>query len=769
MLSSSVGQRLITAFFAALELRHLAECEARLAELQQLTQQEPIYLGWCAYFEGILANERDLDWARAEQIFSDLLLAELQPPLRGRILLALGRTYDLQGRWLEAIQVCERSLPLFSQFDQPVDRAKAWKQIALAYYGGFTQADFGPEVLPKAVSYCQSALAALEPLADPDLDWLKGSLWNALGFIYVSLGQLNEAIACYQQDLTLCQAQDDRHGMGLTYGNLGEVYQKQGDFEAAELAYQQALALIREFKDHYEEIEALANLAFLYQEMGQVEPALAHYQQAIQLIEALRAGISSETAQTGYFATVADIYANKVLLCLATKQEALAFDTIEQARSRALLDLLAARSPHLWPENEARPLTLLEVQTALPEDSLLLEYFTTGLIETPAGQAAAGAQRHRFPSERTLLFAVTADTFQAFDLNLSPNKLRPQRLQSVVERHFLQPQTRRILYDQLIGPVEPLLIGKRRLYLVPHGPLHYIPFQALLAPDGETLLRENGPQLSYGSSATLLFRKADETEKAAELLAPFSCLALGYNGDEAYQLRFTEEEARRVAQVAGGRALTGPLPKKATLFREARYYQLLHLSCHGEFDPDNPLASALHLGPMETLTGLDVLDQLQLNCKLVILSACESGLSRVRRGDELIGLRRAFKYAGASALIATLWRVDERSTLILMEKFYRGVHEGLTFAEALKQAQLYLKQLSEVEALEILASSLALLTDGADPTQANPVELRQQAKAYLKQLGGRSEDDNPEPFSDRGDGRKIFADPFFWASFILVD
>ena len=93
------------------------------------------------------------------------------------------------------------------------------------------------------------------------------------------------------------------------------------------------------------------------------------------------------------------------------------------------------------------------------------------------------------------------------------------------------------------------------------------------------------------------------------------------------------------------------------------------------------------------MTAAEVLERLHLRCDLVTLSACESGLSRVRRGDELDGLMRAFLFAGASALVSTLWRVDERSTLILMERFYREILAGVGFAQALRQAQLYLRSL----------------------------------------------------------------------------
>jgi len=557
-------------------------------------------------------------------------------------------------------------------------------------------------------------------------------VWNTLGLIYRNLGQWDQAISCYQQDLAICRTLDDRFGMGKSYGNLGEIYQKRGrdNWPDALEAYQKALSLIREFDDRYEETEALANLGFLYQEMGEYKLALDHYGQAIHLIEDLRAGITSEEARAGFFTTIVDTYANTVLLCLAAGREAQAFNYVERARSRAFLDVLAAGSPNLLRKMEAVTMTLPEVQAALPADALLVEYFTTGLVEARAGRSATDqrAQRHRFPPARTLVFAVTRDGIQVHDAGLSPNSLRPQKLDSVVERHFLQPQIRRMLYDNLITPVEGLLRGRRRLYLVPHGPLHYTPFQALIASDGDTLLREEGPQLVYAPSATLLFRYG----RAEPGRAPAPCLALGYNGEGVTRLRFAEDEARGVARLTGGQVLVGPSPKKAALYSQAANYRLLHLSCHGDFDPESPLASALHLAPGESLTALDVLHHLHLRCDLVTSSACESGVSRVRRGDELIGLIRAFMYAGAPALIATLWRVDEHSTRILMEKFYQEVQTGIGFAGALKRAQLYLKNLTYKEALNVMGMESGTAT-----------------------LLGE-------------DKEGIFADPYHWAPFILV-
>ncbi|MFQ5872674.1 MAG: CHAT domain-containing protein [Dehalococcoidia bacterium] len=770
-------QNLIEAFFAALEIRDLDQCEAVLAQLRALSCAQPAYAPWCAYCEGVMANESDHDWAEAERIFSRLLLTDLNPPLHSRVLLALGVTYEYQGRWAEAIGAYERTLRIFAQLRQFVDQVKVWKNMAIAYRRGFTRGDFGPEALERAIACCQSALDVLDSITDlpDDLAWLRGSVWNTRGLTHRSLGQWDQAMTCYQQDLDICRSLNDRHGIGVSYLNLGEVYQKRGrdNWPAALEVYQKALSLIREFKDCYLEVDVLTNLGLLYQEMGKYELALDYYSQAIDLIEDLRAGISSEEARAGFFATIVDAYANTVLLCLEAGLEEQAFNYVERARSRAFLDVLAAGSPDLAREMAAETMALVEVQAALPADALLIEYFTTGLIEARSGRLAPGQdpQRHRFPPARTLIFAVTRDGIQVHDAGISPNDLVPRRLDNVVERRFLKPEARRTLYDRLIAPVEELLQGKHRLYLVPHGPLHYIPFQTLTAPDGDILPREAGPQLVYAPSATLLFRY----RRAEPSRAPASCLALGYNGQGATRLRFAEEEARGVARLTGGQFLVGSSLKKMALYSQAANYRLLHLSCHGDFDLESPLASALHLAPNESLTALDILDHLRLHCDLVTLSACESGLSRVRRGDELVGLIRAFMYAGAPALVTTLWRVDERSTRILMEKFYQEVQNGIGFAEALKRAQLYLRNLTRKEALEILeryttddtGDASPPLSGGRSDSPATTV-ASQQANAYLKGLATGGGEDSAGPLPGKGNQDKVFADPYYWAPFILV-
>ena len=286
----------------------------------------------------------------------------------------------------------------------------------------------------------------------------------------------------------------------------------------------------------------------------------------------------------------------------------------------------------------------------------------------------------------------------------------------------------------LVAPAAALLADKKRLYIVPHGPLHYVPFHALVLPDKSRWLRPDGPTLVYAPSASVLLSRRPRPV----MPPPLSCLAIGCNASERTTLYLAEDEARLVAQRLQGQALVGADAKGAALVQSAAEARILHVACHGEFNRSAPLLSTLYIGRAEALTGQAILETLKLRCDLVTLSACDSGLNQVQRGDELYGLLRAFLLAGATAVMAALWRVDDRPTLLFMLKFYELVQAGVAYAEALKQTQLYLQSVT-------LSTAQATLT---------PV-LGERANSYLAE------------FATQVHG-PIFAAPKDWAAFTLI-
>jgi len=778
MADKGIEQEQIDRFYQALDMRRLDICEAILAELAGTSSQRSAAAQWHAYFAAVLMDVRDNDWAAAERRYRQLLVQSKENDyLRGQVFISLGLSYWRQARWADAIRMFHSALSIYRDNHEPVEEAKVQNNLATLYHSGFTQGDFSADVLSQAVRLCESALAVLQTQADtPAVIRLHAYVWNTLGMIYTSLQQWEKALTGYQHILTYCSRVDDRYGMGIAHCNIGEIYQKLGRnrWSEARQAYQAALSIFQQGRNHNEALTVLSNLGFLYAEDDQLDTSLAYYAQAIELVETIRAGISSETARAGFFTTVNVVFANAILTCIRAKRWSLAFDYVERARSRAFLDLLETGSLDLPRDVSAETLTLAAVQEALPADALLLEYFTTGLIEAPGENHVAKLDRHLFPPAKTFIFAITREAISVHDAGLSPNALYPNDLEALVEEHFLQPAMRQALYNYLMAPFASWMHDKRRLYIVPHGPLHYVPFQALTAHDGEALARADGPHLIYAPSATILLRHAVDDRHRTSMAEPdwrptgaesISCLAIGHNGSETdVPLRFAEEEARSIAHLTGGRALVGAAARKSTILQQAAAARWLHFSCHGVFNPDAPLESALHLAKHETLTAQEILETMRIQSPLVTLSACDSGLSRVRRGDELFGLVRAFLYAGAQALIVTQWRVDERSTRILMERFYHNMQNGMEIAAALRAAQLYLKQLTRRETLAILAQ----FDNQVTPTPHDATVPVLHTKAPLPSLGDAATDRLADVLASSADDDPVFTDPYYWAPFILI-
>jgi CHAT domain-containing protein len=189
----------------------------------------------------------------------------------------------------------------------------------------------------------------------------------------------------------------------------------------------------------------------------------------------------------------------------------------------------------------------------------------------------------------------------------------------------------------------------------------------------------------YSSSASLLQFHKPKKDKIQ------TCKAFGVALNE-YEHEF-ELEAKRVA------TLFETVPKLDVTRQEiidTRFTEdILHFSCHGYFYPDDPLASGLVLKNEEYLTARDIFaNNLKIDSQLVTLSACETGVSENRKGDELIGLARSFLYSGAQSLVMSLWKVNAQAALEIMEEFYNNIknsEDSHDKASALQKAQLTIK------------------------------------------------------------------------------
>ena len=308
---------------------------------------------------------------------------------------------------------------------------------------------------------------------------------------------------------------------------------------------------------------------------------------------------------------------------------------------------------------------------ALGSGSSLIEY---GVIEDELFACVVDARGARLlrhlASWRDVEEAVRGFRFQIETLRSDSPAL--QRHLPLLQRRVAVRLAR--LHALIWAPLATQVIGQRRLMIVPHGVLGTIPFSAL--PQGDAVLAQHH-ELACAPSARIALRGLRSHPRPLRRV-----LAVGSGG----QLAHTTEEANRVVQwFASGVALTGTQARVEAVIAGAPAADVLHLACHATFRHDNPRFSALHLEG-GALTAEQV-ETLHLGPCTVVLSACDTGLSEVGSGDEVIGLVRAFMIAGAVRVVASLWPVEDGTTAEFMGHFYRSLVATRTPAAALAEAQ----------------------------------------------------------------------------------
>ena len=475
---------------------------------------------------------------------------------------------------------------------------------------------------------------------------------------------------------------------------------------------------------------------------GSIDEAEQLYMKAIDQMESLRGNIRLDEMRLSFGRDKYQVYENIVNLKLTKNDTRAAFQFVERSKSRTLIDLLERNLETVWDTgaddsprlqrirkireelnifysrlNEigaARPtgdtatqeeiarreqelVELLrevgseksgwatlqsmkipdveEVQAMLQADEVLVEYYTIG----DRFQAFI-ISRNKFEIVRNLTTTSTVRTaLKGFTFQLSKFHLQAAYLEShaplllkAIQYHL------RELYRHLIEPIQDKL-DRPSLIFVPHHVLHYVPFHALY--DGANYLVD-AYAVSRGASASVLKicreKKIQRTEQDLVLAV----------ADEMTP-HINEEVAALRALLPKGLFFVGREAREDKLRRYGPTAGKLHIAAHGIFRADNPMFSSLKLG--DSWLNLFDIFNLQLGAELTVLSACETGMSAVWEGDELLGLARGFLYAGTPSLVVSLWTVNDRSTAQLMRRFYEALHRGASKTRALQEAILEVK------------------------------------------------------------------------------
>ncbi len=578
-----------------------------------------------------------------------------------------------------------------------------------------------------------AALATLEKALE--IDRKLGSRW-AMAYDLRNLGQtrlkMGDASAALLQF-------SEAAGMATDIGdkvNLAKIYLARGDAEAelkqaavAEASYRKALEIADALLLREVRWRALLGLARLQNLAGDSLKAVASYQQALETVEGLRAEIKLDQLKDGFLADKMDVYSGLVSLLVDLKRSDEAFAVAERSRSRSLIDILGRQRLSL---SGAVNQELYDHQNRLKEQILEQESLSV--------QAVNPKERARYSDALQRLQAEYQDLLIDIERKrpdlLALVKVSPTTLDDV--RKLLEPgvvllsyyqlpdrllcwkidhdQAKLIIqnipakelaakissYRRMLQNLEPLEKQSRELYdllvaaplagsgslrsvgIIPHGSLHYLAFATL--SDGRDYLVDR-QKLFYLPAASVLKYTLARRQQNKNLRV----LAIGNPdlGNSALDLPFAEREAGTLRwNYPDVTTLTRERATESWVREHISEFGVIHLASHGEFDPVNPLFSAIRLTKDNKADGKLQAEEvfgLDIRADLVVLSACQTGLGDIRSGDDVVGMNRAFIFAGTHSLMSSLWRVSDVSTAIMMKQFYRnymtyGKSESLTRA-----------------------------------------------------------------------------------------
>ncbi|MFN6448246.1 MAG: CHAT domain-containing protein [Nostoc sp. DedSLP05] len=566
---------------------------------------------------------------------------------------------------------------------------------------------------------------------------------------------LEIAITGYEIALTVFTRDRFPIDWAMTQNNLGIAYSNRIQGESAEnlelaiKCYQDALLERTRQALPQDHADTAFNLGLAYINAKRFADAYNIFKSAIDTVEFLRGEIfSGDEVKQKLAEEWNQLYCRMVEVCLELKYYDQAVEYIERSKTRNLIELLAQGSPEIQQLQQ----TIVEQQHSLevaantePTRLNQLRQQREGLI-----RQVIPLEHIRFAEIQGLLDNRTAivqwyifnDCFRAFIITRQDQTPRIWQsaaedldalydwLNEYLETYYTKkPEWRHQLAAKLQELADILHINYvldlvpdtcNAVILVPHRYLHLLPLHALpLGREGENYLLDKFPGgVRYAPSCQLLkFAKKREYQPQQSLFAI---------QDPNDNLTYTNIEVETVARYFHPTTVLKKAQATKQAFSQAVAnspdVQVVHLSCHGYFDIESPVNSAIALADCVSSTSpasnrqrelpdgntldlekcLTLVDIFNLNlpeCRLVTLSACETGVIESSTSDEYIGLASGFLKAGSSSVVSSLWSVDDFATALLMIRFYDNL-PSLSVAQALCQAQQWLRDATQGELIE---------------------------------------------------------------------
>ena len=589
---------------------------------------------------------------------------------------------------------------------------------------------------------------------------------NNIALVYIDRGKYYRAMRYYKQALAIEKKLGREESLAVYLNNIGDLYHTAGDFKKALIYYKRSLFVDKKHGKKPGIARGWGNIGILFYKIKKFKKAVLYLKKSVNLIEKLRKTAPGRVRRD-YFASQLYNYQWLIYSYLAKKQYINAFNTAELSKAKYLIEQMSG-------DLKKGYLNIIDIgkyQKTIPKDTAVISYANMDIHNSVQLIATSGKVYGKINTEDNLKIHVNIKN----DCNVSSAgrrgvtlvKTMDGRKNTIVKRAsvkkldkkgnvlinmvnyfrvLLSKRVRtlkekrsikkigRALYSFLFNKIQPLLKGKKKLIIIPDGILAFIPFEALIMPDGRYLIEKYS--ISYTQSLSILkiiksrkygnsrrpligFGGAVYEDKGESVISDIGLLRdtfltalkrgkssrniykkMGYSNWE--NLPATLKEVKQIGHIVKGSVIykgehvSENFVKILSKTGELKKYKVIHFATHGLAVPEVPELSAIVLSLFKKerrgedgYLRMPEIIQLKTRADFVNLSACETGLGKIYAGEGVVGLVQSFLIAGANGLSVSLWQVADVSTMKFMIGLYSLVQKRkIGYNEAVRSMKL---------------------------------------------------------------------------------
>lgn len=493
------------------------------------------------------------------------------------------------------------------------------------------------------------------------------------------------------------EAAQKKEALAKLFLEWGHLEREKANFQKAANFYDKAINILETTGTPTSLYETKKSRLLAYQELGDDQEVEKQLPSILELAEKNRDLILDEQERHSFFDNEQTIYDIAIEHEIRKGDKEKAFDYAESSNSRSLLDWLQKganvttdkQKTEILFNESVKPLSINEIREKMPSNVQILQYTVL--------------------KNKTLIWLISKEKVIVTSSETDSDKLEEtvklylSLLQSKDDEKQIEAQNVSLqLFQILVAPILSELDENKEICLVPNKFLFHLPFAALVTTNGNYFLENFKIFYSPSSNVFLICTKNARNKPSFETEKVLSIGNPAFDKNEFPGLKDLPSAKREAEEISKYYYFDSKklLEKEAT--RKAfqsnyKDFEVIHFAGHYVVQLDSPLRSKLVLAKdfeseENFLTNADLMAERFTKTKLVVLSACQTGIEGYYNGEGLIGLSRTFLAAGVPLIVASQWQVDSEASAEIMKKFhYYRRQEKLSTADALRQAQLNMR------------------------------------------------------------------------------